>query len=189
MSIAKEAYNVEVGEPTLFDSLARLVPEELHTAYYRVLAHTHTLSPDDEMLRILEAMGVLALLTRHTPKAIADERERFQKMLDLHRQFSEEAQQKTLSYVHQIESRLTELPSEIEAGLDPQKIAKLLGESLRQHFVKSGMPETVRGLQTVTVSMTDAHRDLTAALRNLSDCSRPRQSPKSGHRLSPQNRP
>ncbi len=126
MSITRESRNVETGEPTLFDSLARLVPKELHTAYYRVLAHTHTLSPDDEMLRILEAMGVLALLTRDTPKGIADERERFQEMLDLHRQFSAETQQKTLSYVHQLESRLTELPSEIEAGLDPQQIAKLL---------------------------------------------------------------
>ena len=169
MSIAKETRNVEAGEPTLFDSLARLVPEELHTAYYRVLAHTHTLSPDDEMLRILEAMGILALLTRHTPKDIADERERFQEMLDQHRQFSEETQQKTLSYVHQLESRLTELPSEIEAGLDPQQIAKLLGESLRQHFVKSGMPETVQALHTTTAAMTGVQKDLTTALRNLSD--------------------
>jgi len=169
MSIAKETRNGQVGEPTLFDSLARLVPKELHTAYYRVLAHTHTLGPDDEMLRILEAMGVLALLTRHTPKEIADERERFQEMLDLHRNFSAETQQKTLSYVHQLESRLAELPSEIEAGLDPQKIAKLLGESLRQHFVKSGMPDAVQGLQTMTAAMTGAHNDLTTALRNLSD--------------------
>ena len=169
MSITRESRNVETGEPTLFDSLARLVPKELHTAYYRVLAHTHTLSPDDEMLRILEAMGVLALLTRHTPKEIADERERFQEMLGLHRQFSEETQQITLSYMHQLESRLTELPSEIEAGLDPQQITKLLGESLRQHFVKSGMPETVQALHTTTAAMTDAQKDLTTALRNLSD--------------------
>lgn len=169
MSIAKETRNVEAGEPTLFDSLARLVPKELHTAYYRVLAHTHTLSPDDEMLRILEAMGVLALLTRHTPKEIADERERFQEMLDLHRQFSEETQQKTLSYVHQLESRLIELPSEIEAGLDPQQIAKLLGESLRQHFVKSGMPDAVQALHTTTAAMTGAQKDLSTALHNLSD--------------------
>ncbi len=169
MSIAKETRNVGAEEPTLFDSHARLVPEGLQTAYYRVLAHTHTLSPDDEMLRILEAMGVLALLTRQTPKDIADERERFQEMLDLHRQFSEDTRQKTLSYVHQLESRLAELPGEIEAGLDPQQIAKLLGESLRQHFVKSEMPETVRGLQTATASMTDAHRDLTTALHALSD--------------------
>src|SRR5271163_5135905 len=87
---------VVAGEPTLFDSLARLVPEELQAEYYRVLAHTRTLSPDDEMLRILEAMGVLALLTRHTPKDIANERERIQEILDSHIQFSSEAQQKTL---------------------------------------------------------------------------------------------
>src|SRR5277367_4053894 len=84
----------EAGESSMFDSLARLVPEELQTAYYRVLAHTRTLSPDDEMLRILEAMGILALLTRHTPKDIADERERFQEILELHRRSSDEAQQK-----------------------------------------------------------------------------------------------
>ena len=46
----------------------------------------------------------LALLTRHTPKDIADERERFQEMLELHQQFSEEAQQKMLGYVHELES-------------------------------------------------------------------------------------
>jgi len=42
---------------TLFDELAGLVPEERLTEYYRVIAHTRTLSPNDEMLRILEAMG------------------------------------------------------------------------------------------------------------------------------------
>jgi len=57
----------KAGESTLFDSLARLVPEELQIAYYRVLAHTRTLSPDDEMLRILEAMGVFGVA--HAPYA------------------------------------------------------------------------------------------------------------------------
>ena len=143
----------EAGESTLFDSLARLVPPELQTAYYRVLAHTRTLGPDDEMLRILEAMGILALVTRHTPKDIADERERIGEMLDLHLQFSDESQQKMLKYVHFIEGRLSELPSEIEAGLDPQQIAKILGESLRQHFVQSGVPDTVARLQATTAAM------------------------------------
>jgi hypothetical protein len=160
---------VTAGEPTLFDSLARLVPEELQTAYYRVLAHTRTLSPDDEMLRILEAMGILALLTRHTPKDIADERERFQKMLDLHRQFSNEAQKKMLCYVHELEARISALPGEIEADLDPQQIAKLLGESLRQHFLQSGITATVNGLQTTSAALTTAQKELSTALRNLSD--------------------
>jgi hypothetical protein len=62
----------QVETSTLFDELAGLVPEERLTEYYRVIAHTRTLSPNDEMLRILEAMGVLALLTREiAPCSIA----------------------------------------------------------------------------------------------------------------------
>jgi hypothetical protein len=121
------------------------------------------------MLRILEAMGTLALLTRHTPKDIADERERFQEMFELHQQFSEEAQQKTLRYVRELESRLSGLPSELEAGLDPEQIAKLLGESLRQHFLNSGIPDTVKGLQETSIAMTTAQKELSTALRSLSD--------------------
>jgi hypothetical protein len=153
----------------MFDSLARLVPNDLQTAYYRVLAHTRTLSHDDEMLRILEAMGILALLTRHTPKDIADERERFQELLDAHQQHSEKAQQNMLGYVHELESRLAGLPGEIEAGLDPQQIAKMLGESLRQHFLQSGIPDTVKTLQAVSAAMTSAQKELSTALRALSD--------------------
>jgi hypothetical protein len=159
----------EAGESTLFDSLGRLVPPELQTAYYRVLAHTRTLGPDDEMLRILEAMGILALVTRHTPKDIAVERERIQEMLDLHLQFSHESQQKMFEYVHFIEGRLSELPSEIEVGLDPQQIAKILGESLRQHFVQSGVPDTVAGLQATALAMGSVQKQLSGVLRDLTD--------------------
>jgi hypothetical protein len=172
MSAASPLQNLEIdlaGEPTMFDSLARLVPDELQAAYYRVLAHTRTLSPDDEMLRILEAMGILALLTRHTPKDIADERERMQELLEAHQEFSDQAQQKMLAYVHDLESRLADLPGEIEAGLDPKQIAKMLGESLRQHFLRSGVQDTVSALQTTNAAMTGAEKDLSAALRTLSD--------------------
>ncbi len=146
----------------MFDSLARLVPDELQTAYYRVLAHTRTLGPDDEMLRILEAMGILALLTRHTPKDIADERERLQELLELHRQFSDDAQQKMLGYVRQLEARISDLPNGIKAGLDSRQIAKMLGESLRQHFLQSGVRETVEALQVTSGAMTGAQQKLDA---------------------------
>lgn len=53
----------ESENQTLFDELAGLVPAERQAEYYRVIAHTRTLSPNDEVLRILEAMGILALLT------------------------------------------------------------------------------------------------------------------------------
>jgi hypothetical protein len=167
--VASKLAVVSAGEPTLFDSLARLVPEELQTEYYRVLAHTRSLSPDDEMLRILEAMGILALLTRRTPKDIADERERFQELFELHRQSSDETLQKTLGYVHMLEVRLAKLPSEIESGLAPEQIAKMLGESLRQHFLQSGITESVQGLQATGAAMTSAQKELFAVLRRLSD--------------------
>ena len=172
MSAALTPQNPETelaGEPTMFDSLARLVPDELQAAYNRVLAHTRTLSPDDEMLRILEAMGILALLTRHTPKDIADERERLQELLEAHQQHSERAQRNMLGYVHELESRLADLPGEIEAGLDPKQIAKMLGESLRQHFLRSGVQDTVSALQTTNAAMTSAQKELSAALHTLSD--------------------
>ena len=160
---------VTAGEPTLFDSLARLVPEELQAEYYRVLAHTRSLSPDDEMLRILEAMGILALLTRHTPKDIAEERERFQELLELHRQSSSETQQKTLGYIRELEARIAKLPSEIESGLAPEHIAKMLGESLRQYFIQSGITESAQGLQAMGATMTSAQKELSTVLRRLSD--------------------
>jgi hypothetical protein len=169
MSISTALQEPYAGEPTLFDSLSRLVPEHLQASYYRVLAHTRTLSPDDEMLRILEAMGILALLTRHIPKDIADERERIQEMLGLHLQFSTESQEKMLGYVHLLEQRLLDLPSEIEAGLDPQQIAKLLGEGLRQQFAKFGVQEAVAGLQATAAAMASAQSKLTRALTELSD--------------------
>jgi predicted secreted protein len=160
---------VTAGEPTLFDSLARLVPEELRAEYYRVLAHTRTLSPDDEMLRILEAMGTLALLTRHTPKDIADERERFQEMFELHQQLSDETREKMLDYVHVLDSRISALPSKLEASLDPKQIAKLLGESLRQNFLKSGILATAEGLQAASTAMASSQQELSSALRKLSE--------------------
>ena len=87
----------------------------------------------------------------------------------LHLQFSDESQQKMLEYVHFIEGRLAELPSEIEAGLDPQQIAKILGESLRQHFVQSGVPDTVAGLQATSTAMGNVQKQLIGALRDLTD--------------------
>ena len=64
---------------------------------------------------------------------------------------------------------LTALPGEIEAGLDPKQISKMLGESLRQHFLRSGVQDTVGALQTTSAAMTGAQKDLSSALRALSD--------------------
>jgi hypothetical protein len=152
---------------TLFDELAGLVPEERLTEYYRVIAHTRTLSPNDEMLRILEAMGVLALLTRETPAAIAAERKLLRTILENSASQASAVEKRMESYTTRLESRLTQLPKELETGLDPPRIAKLLGESLRQCFQKSGLPDTGSALSQSCAELNSVQKQLLNVLREV----------------------
>jgi hypothetical protein len=163
------AFVPEASEPTLFDSLARLVPADLQATYYRVLAHTRELSPDDEMLRILEAMGVLALLTRGTPTAMAEERERLEGVLVHYEQCAQATLEKMLAYRNGLEARIALLPKELERSLNPADLAKLLGESLRQQFLQSGLPTTAEALQASADMMVRAQEALSSALDKLCD--------------------
>jgi hypothetical protein len=152
---------------TLFDELAGLVPEERLTAYYRVIAHTRTLSPNDEMLRILEAMGVLALLTRETPAAIAAERKLLRTILESSASQASAVEKRMESYTARLESRLTQLPKELETGLDPPRIANLLSESLRQCVQRSGLPETGSALSQSCADLNSVQKQLLNVLREV----------------------
>jgi hypothetical protein len=160
---------LEIGsvERTLFDELASLVPEERQAEYYRVIAHTRTLSPNDEMLRILEAMGILALLTRETPTEIASERKLLHKILETSATQASAVERRMEQYAVRLESRLAQLPKELESGLDPPRIAKLLGESLRQSFQRSGLPDTAKTLGQSCFEMNSVQKQLLNVLREV----------------------
>jgi hypothetical protein len=149
---------------TLFDELAGLVPAERQAEYYRVIAHTRTLSPNDEMLRLLEAMGMLALLTRETPAEIAAERKSLRKILECSASQANAVEKRMAGYASHLESRLVRLPKELETGLDPPRIAKLLGESLRQCFQESGLPDTARALDQCCSEMSSVQEQLVNVL-------------------------
>ena len=152
---------------TLFDELAGLVPAERLAEYYRVIAHTRTLGPNDEMLRLLEAMGLLALLTRETPAEIAAERKSLQKVLESSASQANVVEKRMAGYASHLESRLAQLPKELETGLDPPRIAKVLGESLRQCFQQSGLPDTARALDQSCSEMNSVQRQLVHVLREV----------------------
>jgi hypothetical protein len=152
---------------TLFDELAGLVPAERQAEYYRVIAHTRTLSPNDEMLRILEAMGILALLTRETPAEIAAERKLLRKILESSASPANAVAKRMEECASRFESRLTQLPKELETGLDPPRLAKLLGESLRQCFQQSGLPDTARALDQSCSEMNSVQTQLVNVLREV----------------------
>jgi hypothetical protein len=94
-----------------------------------VIAHTRTLNPNDEVLRVLEAMGILALLTRETPAEIAAERKSLQKILENALSKADEIEKRMAGYTLRLESRIGQLPKEMQEGLDPPRMAKLLGEA------------------------------------------------------------
>src|ERR1700691_5276566 len=158
---------VESENQTLFDELAGLVPAERQAEYYRVIAHTRTLSPNDEMLRILEAMGILALLTRETPAAIVAKRKSLQKILESALSKADEVEKRMAAYTSRLESRVAQLPKELETGLDPPRIAKLLGESLRQRFQQSGLPDAARALDQSCSEMNSVQKQLVNVLREV----------------------
>jgi hypothetical protein len=152
---------------TLFDELAGLVPAERQAEYYRVIAHTRTLSPNDEVLRVLEAMGILALLTRETPAAIAVERKSLRTILENALSKAGEVEKRMAAYSSRLESRIAQLPKELETGLDPPRIAKLLGESLRQCFQQFGLPDTAKALDQSCSEMNSVQEQLVNVLREV----------------------
>ena len=170
MNTDQELLNLAGTEPekqTLFDELAGLVPAERQAEYYRVIAHTRTLSPNDEVLRVLEAMGILALLTRETPAAIAVERKSLQKILENALSKAGEVEKRMAAYTSRLESRIAQLPKELETGLDPPRIAKLLGESLRQCFQQSGLPDTAKALDQSCSELNSVQEQLVNVLREV----------------------
>jgi hypothetical protein len=59
------------------------------------------------------------------------------------------------------------LPKELETGLDPPRIAKLLGESLRQCFQQSGLPGTAKALDQSCSEMNSVQEQLVNVLREV----------------------
>jgi len=86
-------------------------------------------------------MGVPVLLTRETPAAIATERKLLRNILEASATQGSAVEERMEQYTSRIELRLSQLPKELETGLDPRRIAKLLGESLSQckHTIKNSL--------------------------------------------------
>ena len=119
------------------------------------------------MLRLLEAMGLLALLTRETPAEIAAERRSLQKILESSASQANAVEKRMAGYASQLESRLAQLPKELETGLNPPRIAKLLGESPRQCFQQSGLPDTARALDCSFSEINSVQKQLVNVLREI----------------------
>ena len=114
-------------------------------------------------------MGFLAIVTRQTPAQFAIEREQLSAILDRSVTAIQSARQDVVTLHQQLGERLAQLPAEISVGINPAAIAVKLGESLRQQFVESGIPETAQALAVVSKKMQQTAGEFDRSSKQLTD--------------------
>jgi hypothetical protein len=154
----------------LFEAIAsQLEPGQREYFYQRMLYFRH-LRPEDELLRVVEAMGLLALLIRDAPQAVAHEREQLAQLLETSLATIHAAGETGQAYQRQLDERLSRLPADLAEGISPEAIARTITESLRQQFVQSGLPATADALTAISHQLTHATGQFQRAADQLSAC-------------------
>jgi hypothetical protein len=154
----------------LFDAIASQLEPGQREHFYRCMLYFKHLRPDDELLRLVEALGFLALLIRGAPHAVAVEREPLAQLLETSVATIHAAGKAEHTYLRQIEGRLTRLPADLAQGISPEAIARAITESLRQQFVQSGLPATADTLTALSQQLTQAIGQLQRAAGQLHAC-------------------
>jgi len=155
--------------PSLFDSVADLLPSHLREHFYRRMAHLSQLSPNDDILHIVEAMGFLALIIRDTPSLVAEERQRFDTLLTGSANAIRDTFDAAIAYHQLLDNRLQQLPIDIHAAISPDAIAAHLSEALRQQLVESGLPEWAGQIAIHTAALSTASKNLSSSILQFTD--------------------
>jgi hypothetical protein len=154
----------------LFDAIAALLEPGQREHFYQRMLYFRHLRPEDELLRLVEAIGLLALLIREAPHAVAREREQMAQLLETSIATIHAATKAEQTYHQQLDGRLTRLPTDLAQGINPDAIARAMTESLRQQFVKSGVPATADALMAIAQQLTKATGQFQRAAGDLSAC-------------------
>jgi hypothetical protein len=154
----------------LFDAIARLLEPGQREHFYQRMLYFRHLRPEDELLRLVEAIGLLALLIREAPHAVARERAQMAQVLETSIAAIQAAGEAGQAYQRQLDRRLTTLPADLAQGISPERIAGAITESVRQQFVQSGVPATADALKAISQHLTHATSQFQRAASQLSDC-------------------
>lgn len=73
MEVAVEEFKTQSS----LEKLERWVPEDLRDQYWKSVAHLKTIPPDDEILNLIEIMGIIGTIMKQIPSEIASERMKF----------------------------------------------------------------------------------------------------------------
>lgn len=154
----------------LFEAIAKLLEPGQREYFYKRMLYFRHLRPEDELLRLVEAFGLLALLIREAPHAVAREREHLAQLFETSLATMHAAGEAGQAYQRQLDERLTTLPTDLAQGISPDAIARAITESLRQQFVQSGLPATADALTAISRQLTEATGDFQRSASRLAAC-------------------
>lgn len=154
----------------LFEAIARLLEPPQREYFYQRMVYFRHLRPEDELLRLVEAVGLLALLIREAPQAVAQERAQMAQLLESSLATIHAAGEAGQAYQRQLDGRLRTLPADVAEGISPEAIARAITESLRQQFVQSGLPATADALTALSHQLTQAAGQFQRTATQLSAC-------------------
>src|SRR6202011_5182368 len=106
----------------LFDAIATLLEPGQREHFYQRMLYFRHLRPEDEILRLVEALGLLALLIREAPHAVAREREQMAQLLEASLATMHAAGEAGEPYHKQLDDGLTGLPADLAHGISPDAI-------------------------------------------------------------------
>jgi hypothetical protein len=151
------------------DRIAKALPPEVQTDFYREMMYCRSLAENDEMLHILNILRMLSVVMVDVPTRVADERQRLEHDLrDTCMQLRENLST-SQAYHKEIAGRLAQLPKEIATGISPKTIAASINESLRQQFVASTIPETAKALAAMSAELREISTQFRTNASTLSD--------------------
>ncbi len=135
------------------DHIAKGLPDDVRAEYYRVMMHCRELPQNDEMLRILNALKILTLLTVQVPDRLVHERESLEEVLRNSVESLKQIIQSSTTYQQNLDGRLRDIPQTILKDINPATLTAKINESLQQQFIRSQLPQIARALGTAATDI------------------------------------
>jgi hypothetical protein len=118
------------------------------------MSYFNSLPEHDEMFRLVELLGLLALVGQHIPDAPAD------MLVELRAQSTAASE-----YRAKVDGRLASLPDEIAAGVDVEAMTKSMAEGFRQQLAATGLETTANLLRSASKEITALSGQISASLK------------------------
>lgn len=138
----------------VIEMAGRLIDPQDRETYAALVSYVNSLPPGDELIRLMELLGLLSLVGQRVPDALAE------LLAELRGQSKSAA-----DYHGQVDARLAALPREIAAGVDPKAIAESMSEIFRQRLRETGLVDTTAHLKLATADLSKLTSELTASLK------------------------